>query len=191
MPEPSPAISRPDLPGPDPDTSPGRQGDFDRVYAEHFPFVWRTLRALGVREAELDDAAQDVFLVVHRRLGDFEGRASIRTWIFSIAEHVAFNHRRTVRRKMAPLTGLEDLGSFDPGPSPTASNPEIAQFLERFLTGLDHNQRALFVLVIVEEMSVPQVAEVLRVPLNTAYSRIRAIKQLFRQAMLAYQESPP
>src|SRR5262245_56928203 len=77
---------------------PERALDFQGVYAEEFAFVWRSLRALGVRPDLLDDAAQDAFLVVHRRLGEFEGRSTLRTWLFSIVEHVAFNYRRAVRR---------------------------------------------------------------------------------------------
>src|SRR5687768_12204599 len=76
-----------------------RRHDFDEVYAENFPFVWRCLRALGVPQALLDDATQDVFVVVHRQLDAFEGRSSVRTWLYGIARKVAFNHRRRQQRK--------------------------------------------------------------------------------------------
>jgi RNA polymerase sigma-70 factor (ECF subfamily) len=169
-----------------------RQSQFERIYEAHFPFVWRALGALGVRGPALDDAAQDVFLVVHRRLSEFQGRSSLRTWIFAIVEHVAFNHRRAERRKQAPLTTLDDAQmSDDPGPFEHAQDQEIADFLEHFLSGLRTEQRILFVLVLVEQMSAPEVAEVLGVPLNTAYTRIRAIKQAFRKAAQARQERTP
>ncbi len=72
---------------------------FDAVYAEHFSFVWRNLRRLGVRESHLDDASQEVWVVVHRRLPSFEGRSSLRTWLVGIAVRVASDHRRWRRRK--------------------------------------------------------------------------------------------
>jgi RNA polymerase sigma-70 factor (ECF subfamily) len=139
-----------------------------------------------------DDAAQDVFLVVHRRLGEFQGRSSLRTWIFAIVEHVAFNHRRADRRKRAPLVRLDEAQSSDePGPFERAQHREIAEFLEHFLDGLRAEQRLLFVLVLVEQMSAPEVAEVLGIALNTAYTRIRAVKQAFRKAAAARQERKP
>ena len=165
------------------------QSQFERVYQEQFPFVWRSLGALGVTGPTRDDAAQDVFLVVHRRLGEFQGRSSLRTWIFAIVEHVAFNHRRADRRKHAPLVRLDEAhSSEEPGPFERAQDREIAEFLEHFLDGLRAEQRLLFVLVLVEQMSAPEVAEVLGIPLNTAYTRIRAVKQAFRKAAAARQE---
>ena len=72
--------------------------DFAAVYREYFPFVWRMARRLGVAPHALDDVCQDVFVVVHRRLGDFEGRSSLKSWIFGIVHNVALVHRRKLRR---------------------------------------------------------------------------------------------
>src|SRR4051812_40957718 len=66
--------------------------DFETVYEEHFDLVWRTLERLGVASSAVDDALQDVFLVVHRRLGGFEGRSSLRTWIFGITLRIASDY---------------------------------------------------------------------------------------------------
>src|SRR5512142_2005157 len=78
------------------DALPGEQAPvppFDRVYEEHFDLVWRALRRHGVRPPELDDAIQEVFVVVHDRLPTFEGRSTLRTWIYGIARRVARDHR--------------------------------------------------------------------------------------------------
>jgi RNA polymerase sigma-70 factor (ECF subfamily) len=66
-----------------------KKPSFDEVYAENFAFVWRVLRTFGLSEAQIEDAVQDVFFVVHRRLPDWEGRAAITTWLFAIARRVA------------------------------------------------------------------------------------------------------
>src|SRR5687767_10181926 len=87
---------------------------FERVYAEHFRGIWRTLRRLGVTDAQLDDAAQDVFVVVHRRLAAFDGR-SLRGWLFAIAVRVASDYRRGVRRRRT--MPLHDAVT-DPAPDP-------------------------------------------------------------------------
>ena len=73
---------------------PIRRASLEEVFREHHTYVWRSLRRLGLSEAEVDDAVQDVFLVVHERLPEFEFRASLRTWLFRIAMNVAMSHRR-------------------------------------------------------------------------------------------------
>src|SRR5262245_19722044 len=75
---------------------------FKEVYDEHFRFVWRSLRRLGVPESDVADAVQDVFIVVHRRLGEFEGRSKVTTWLYGICYRVAHDRRRLahVRRRV-------------------------------------------------------------------------------------------
>src|SRR5512146_2914504 len=95
---------------------------FEEVYEEHFAFVWRNLRRLGVTEAGLRDAAQDVFVVVHRRMHEFAGRGSVQAWLYSILRRVAADHRRRARRKdildAEPLDTVVDSG--EPGPESRA-----------------------------------------------------------------------
>ena len=86
---------------------PAAPPSFDQVYDEQFPFVWRCLRGLGVAPAALDDAAQDVFVAVHRQLPGFRAESQLRTWIYGITRHIAANHRRRDRRKAAPLAALD------------------------------------------------------------------------------------
>jgi RNA polymerase sigma-70 factor (ECF subfamily) len=156
--------------------------DFDALYAEHFPFVWRCLMGHGVAESALDDAAQEVFLVVHRRLAGFRGESAIRTWLYGIVRNVATNHRRSVRRRAtAPLD--ERLPSAKPGPDANAEDAEAAAFVARFVAALDDKKRDVFVLALVEELAVPEVAEMLGIPLNTAYTRLRAVRAEFRRAL--------
>jgi len=166
--------------------------DFEGIYTEQFAFVWRSLRALGVRPELLDDATQDVFLVVYRRVAGFEGRSSLRTWLFSIVEHVAFNYRRAQRRKAAPLQPIDPAHASDaPDPLEHATGSEAARFVERFLESLDDGKRAVFALALIEELPAPEVAQVLGIPVNTVYSRVRTVRQAFRDAAAAYQESKP
>ena len=82
------AFASPHLDAHVPNTS---ETSFRGVYTEHFPFVWRCLRGLGVAEAALDDVAQEVFLIVHRRLAEFRGDASLRTWLYAIVRNVAID----------------------------------------------------------------------------------------------------
>lgn len=158
---------------------------FDVVYVQEFPFVWRSLRGLGVRDGDLDDAAQEVFLTVHRRLSTFRGESAIRTWLFGIVRNVAFKHRRRLARKPtsseAPATE-----PLQPGPSPfeRAQDNEAAAFVQRFLAQLNDKKREIFVLAVLEEMNMVDVAAALSIPVNTAYTRLRSARADFQKALV-------
>ncbi|HEX7668135.1 MAG TPA: sigma-70 family RNA polymerase sigma factor [Polyangiaceae bacterium] len=162
---------------------------FDSTYAEYFPFVWRSLRALGVAPHALDDAAQDVFVVVHRQLSSFAGQSTLRTWLFGIVRNVASNHRRA-RARMGDTTVREDLRATGQGPEDSARDRQAADFIRRFLDSLDDRKREVFVLCLLEELSVPEAAEALGIPLNTAYTRLRRVRAEFRRALLEQRENP-
>jgi RNA polymerase sigma-70 factor, ECF subfamily len=157
---------------------------FDTVYAEHFAFVWRTLRRFGVRESHLDDAAQETWVVVHRRLASFEGRSSLRTWLVGIAVRVASDHRRWRRRKDPHDPMPDDPPFAAPGVSPegAAERAQAARLLDALLDTIPEERRAVFVLTELEGMSAPEVSEALGVPLNTVYSRLRVARSEFETA---------
>jgi RNA polymerase sigma-70 factor (ECF subfamily) len=131
----------------------------------------------------LDDAAQDVFLIVHRRLGEFEGRSTVRTWLFGIVRNVASNRRRGMARNPSRPPATVESAAVEPGPHEVAQDGEAADFVRTFLSTLDAAKRDLFVLAVLEEMSVPDVAEALSIPLNTAYTRLRRVRAEFRRAL--------
>jgi len=165
---------------------------FEEVYDEHAEFVWRSLRRLGVPEASVDDALQDAFVVVHRRLGEFEGKSSVRTWLFSIVLRVARNQRRSLRRH-APELALaseanDELPSPDVrGPEGRAEDAEAVRTLYALLDQLDEDKREVFVLADLEEMTAPEIAAALSLNVNTVYARIRAARLAFEQAVARHR----
>jgi RNA polymerase sigma-70 factor (ECF subfamily) len=156
---------------------------FLEVYGEQIGFVWRCLRALGVRDAALDDAAQEVFVIVHRRLPEFRGDASLRSWLYGIVRNVAANQRRSQRRKGVGESLEVELEDPSASPLDRLTQREDAAFVRRFVAGLGEKWRDLFVLALIEEISVPEIAEVLGIPLNTAYTRLRKVRLEFQQAL--------
>lgn len=156
---------------------------FDDVYAAHAGFVWRVLRALGVAESVVEDAVQDVFVVVHRRLGEWEGRAALTTWLFAIARRVASGYRRKTARPGAPLEA-ELARVAGPGdPFAAVSRWQAARVVAEILDSLDDDQRLVFALVELEQLAVPEVARMLDIKLNTAYSRLRLARVAFEAAV--------
>ncbi len=160
---------------------------FDDVYDEHFSFVWRSLRRLGVAERGLDDAAQEVFLTVHRRLRDFEGRSSVRTWLFGIAVNVARHARRSEHRRRTDELpeSLPDPGGSTPHDD--ASKAEAVKILHELLDQLDDEKRTCFVLIELEQLSAPDVAASLGLSVNTVYSRLRSARREFEQALARHR----
>jgi RNA polymerase sigma-70 factor (ECF subfamily) len=164
---------------------------FEDVYDQHFELVWRGLRAQGLEGAALDDAVQDVFLTVHRRLPTFEHRSELTTWLYGIVRHVGFNHLRRHRRKGGGVELPPTLASSQPGPEQVASDHEALRFLQGFLTGLDEAKRQVFLLCEVEQLPAPEVSRALGVKLNTVYSRLRAARREFSRAVAARKGETP
>ena len=161
---------------------------FDDVYETHFSFVWRSAKRLGMSEASIDDAVQEVFVVVHRRLADFEQRSSLRTWLFGITLRVVRDHRRAARRRdPGPPVDPDTLCTTRGGPAENAEQQEAVRLLHALLDELDDERREVFVMSELEQMVMPEIAEALGINVNTAYARLRAARQEFEQALARHR----
>ena len=159
------------------------------VYEELFPFVWRLVRRFGVPDAALDDVCQEVFVVVHNRLVEFEGRSSLKTWVYGIANNVTLTYLRGARRKAVHHSAVDPETVVDsaPGPLDAASASEAVGIAYSLLAQLADDKRTILVLVDVEELTVPEAAEVLDVNVNTAYARLRAARSELAAAVARFQ----
>ena len=157
--------------------------DWSALYDEHFDFVWRSLRRLGVPDSSLDDVAQEVFVLAFRRREAFAGRSSRKTWLFGIAWHKAREFSRHARRHPeSELTDM-DLPATLANQEDALERREALRFLYLVLGELAPERRAVLVMAEVEEMPAPEIAQILGVPLNTAYSRIRLARRDFEAAV--------
>jgi RNA polymerase sigma-70 factor (ECF subfamily) len=166
-----------------------RLPEFKRIYEEHLPFMWRAARHLGVAASAIEDVLQDVFIVVHRRLREFEGRSSMRTWMYGILLHVVRNHRRSLRRRGAePMPSLDEIAvAHSGGPHEAAETAEAMRTVQALLEELDDPRREVFVLVELEELSVPEIADMLGEKPNTIYGRLRVARRDFDDALRRHQ----
>lgn len=145
---------------------------FAQTYEQYYDGVRRTLRCLGVPAASLDDAVQEVFLVVHRRIAAAHQAPAPREWIYAVARRVAWRHHRTDARAQRRST----LG--DPPIEPLSAelalaHAEAEDFMIAFLSTLDDDQRAVFVLAELEELTAKEVAAIVHASPNTVASRLR------------------
>lgn len=150
------------------------------VFRAEAGFVLRVLRRLGVPDADLEDAGQDVFVIVHRKLATFDHRSSLRAWLFGIANRVAL-----ARRRLAYFRHEQARGDLDPiadgaEQSDQSTRLDARALLVRALDKLDDDKRAAFVLYELEGFSMPEVSAAVGCPVQTAYSRVRVARQTVR-----------
>jgi RNA polymerase sigma-70 factor (ECF subfamily) len=157
--------------------------DFAALYREHFGFVWRCVRVLGVPAEQQDDVCQEVFVVAHRRLPEFRADSGLRTWLYGILRNVAANARRSRRRRGNEVPLVGEWPSSAAGPIENVEAREAAEFVEHFLARVGEKKREVFVLALLEGMTIPEVAEALGIPLNTAYTRLRGVRLDFQRAL--------
>lgn len=140
------------------------------VYRAHHRFVWRSVVRLGVPDERVADAVHDVFVVVARRLHEYEGRASIRTWLFAIALRVAQGIRRDRAREFRRRERFEREPQL---PSDPHARADAARTLRDLLQQLDEDKRAVFIMSELEGMTAPEISAVVGCKVNTVYSRLR------------------
>ena len=155
---------------------------FEEIYRAHFAFVWRSLRRLGIREEDAADVAQEVFIVVHRKLPEFAGRSKVTTWLYGVCFRVASERRRARPRAELGAQEAAALVGRPADPATTAERNEGLAMLERVLDRIPDDQRAVFCLFELEGMTGEEIAEALEIPLGTAYSRLRLARAAFSAA---------
>ncbi|WP_437336626.1 RNA polymerase sigma factor [Sorangium sp. So ce394] len=164
--------------------------DFVKVYRKLFPLVGRTVRRLGVDASSHEDVCQEVFVVVHRRLPEFRGRSSLKTWVFGIVANVVQAHRRSLRRQSPAHRGTGEIvdpeqlaGPSDLSPDEAMTRAETARVAHDLLASLDEEKRVVLLLADLEEMPAAEIAQEIGVNINTVYARLRAARQAFSDAV--------
>ena len=158
--------------------------DAATLFKRHAQFVARFLVRQGVKESDLDDLVQEVFLTAHRRGGFVPGPAKPTTWLAEIAVRVASTARRTKRRRPEEPDGdaVEAAVSSGSSPARAAEATESLSRVERALDQLDEEKRTVFVLFELEGEPCDAIAAALDVPVGTVYSRLHAARRKFRAA---------
>jgi len=156
-------------------------GRLDALIAEHLDFVWRSLRRLGVAASATDDATQQVWLVLARKLPEIvEGQE--RAFLFGTAMRIASDARRRAAKRRE-VSGLEHVSVVDPNPTALdlLARRQARTLLDHALDALPEDLRVVFVLYELEEQTAAQIAGLLDIPLGTVASRLRRARAEFEQ----------
>jgi RNA polymerase sigma-70 factor, ECF subfamily len=166
---------------------------FSEVYRRYFDFVWSSTRHLGVPSEGIDDVVQEVFIVIHAKLHTLQQPDSLRSWIYGVVRRTVSGYRRSHKSKGvgAQLDLLEEAsGPAYSTPLEAAEQSAQMELLNSLLGELDEAKREIFILAELEELTMPEIAEALEIPVNTAYSRLRAARLAF-EAGLARRAARP
>jgi RNA polymerase sigma-70 factor, ECF subfamily len=164
--------------------------ELEALSAKHFAFVWRMLLHFGVPETQAEDAAQDVFVVVHRRLADWDRSISARSWLYGICRRVAADHRRARARHDRKLQALP-APPDEPALDGRAADRQLLATLEQALAELEPGLRDAYVMAELEGMSGREIAEATGVNPNTVASRLRKARKLIGEALAKLRDTNP
>ncbi|HMA94736.1 MAG TPA: sigma-70 family RNA polymerase sigma factor [Polyangiaceae bacterium] len=172
----------------------GEMSGFPEIYRKYFNFVWSCTRRFGIPENEVEDVVQEIFVVIHARLQTLERSEALRSWIYGIIRRTASTYRRNKRVRAAHAEALraEPEVTYPQMPSPLdlAEQTDQVRLLWSLIEQLDPPKREAFVLAELDEMTVPEIAAAINVPLNTVYSRIRVARQELEQALAKHETQP-
>ena len=179
--------------------APARRPEFRALFDGECGYVWHTLRRLGVHERDLEDVTHDVFVTVHKKLGDYDPTRPLKPWLFGIAYRVASDYRRLARHRREVVTSMSSSeGGFEPADERPAADERYESAQSRALVtealgALEIDRRAVFVMHELDGHAMPEIARVLSIPLNTAYSRLRLAREQFAvvvRRLLAQKAAP-
>jgi RNA polymerase sigma-70 factor (ECF subfamily) len=159
----------------------GDEAEFRALFDGELSYVLNTLRRLGVREADLPDQTQEVFMVVHALMEDYDRARPLRPWLFGIANRTAAAYRRLARNARELPTDLEARAISDDAPlaDEQLARAQARDVAVRALDRIDLPRRSVFILSEIDGVAMPEIARTLDIPLNTAYSRLRLAREEF------------
>ncbi len=178
----------------DDDATSAVSATFEQVYRTHFGFVWRALNRMRVRDADLLDLAQNVFIIVHRQLPGFEARSELSTWLYSICRLVVRDYLRSARVRFEVLVDEREIaqrGELSDGMMHRLDSRDLSQLLPSILDKIPEKLREIFVMFELDELSGTEIARLLNIPLGTVRSRLRLARAAFQREVSSLMDQEP
>lgn len=167
---------------PEPAPAPAPAPVFREIFERELTFVYNSLRRLGIRDAELPDATQEVFATVAGVLGDYDASRPLRPWLFGIAYRVGMRYLDVAHRRREVPSEIPEAPDSSPGAEAVIERKETRDLAREALSKVEPSRRAVLILNHFEGLSVPEIASTLNIPVNTAYSRLNRARQEFSEA---------
>lgn len=162
---------------------PAEPPDFRTIFERESSYVWNSLRRLGVPESDLEDLTHDVLLTVHRRLADYDTSRPLRPWLFGISVRTASRFRQLARHRREVMDDRVEAADERPAADSLIESRQASELVIDALGALDLDRKAVLVMHDIDGSAMPEIAAVLGIPLNTAYSRLRLARVDFKRAV--------
>lgn len=171
-----------------PEETPLSAPTFRALFEAEFSYVFHTLRRLGVRDADLEDLTHDVFVTVYRSLPEYDPKRPLRPWLFGMAYRFASDYRRLARhrREVVDDRRIEPVDA-SPSADERLATEQARRLVIDALDAVDLDRRAVLVLHDIDGHTMPEIAQALAIPVNTAYSRLRLAREQFRASVQRIQ----
>ncbi|HEX8790218.1 MAG TPA: sigma-70 family RNA polymerase sigma factor [Polyangiaceae bacterium] len=165
--------------------------DLRELFTMHAPYVWNSLRRLGVLASDLEDLTHDVFVQVQRHLGEYDASRPLRPWLFGFAFRIASQYWRRAHRRRERSADAAVARAVDPSalPDQRLAAEQDRQLVLSALEAIDLDRRAVFVLYEIDGVPMAEIARLLGIPVNTAYSRLRVARTEFAAAVRRLRRS--
>lgn len=160
---------------------------FHAMFDEQFPYVWTSLRRLGIATRDLEDITHEVFIQVYRQMDRYDPTRSIKPWLFAFAFRFASDYRRLARHKVELSDESDNVSSPLAGAEELLVQKETRQLVMQALEKIDIDRRAVFILYELDGSPMNEIAVALDVPRNTLYSRLRVAREEFKEAFRRLQ----
>jgi RNA polymerase sigma-70 factor (ECF subfamily) len=173
------------------DAAPAGPLDLRELFTMHAPYVWNSLRRLGVLPSDLEDLTHDVFVQVQRHLGEYDASRPLRPWLFGFAFRIASQYWRKAHRRRERSADAAAARAVDPSalPDQRLAAEQDRQLVLSALEAIDLDRRAVFVLYEIDGAPMAEIARLLGIPVNTAYSRLRVARTEFAAAVRRLRRS--
>lgn len=178
----TPSLTSPDRLAPLPGEAPTLP-TFRQVFDAQHSYVFHSLRRLGVHERDLEDLTHDVFLVVHRKLVDYDPARPFKPWLLGICARVASDYRKLARHRREQMLGAPEVADHAPSLDAQLAAGDAQALVIAALDAVEDERRVLLVMVDLDEAPVTEAARALSIPLNTAYSRLRLARKELEAAV--------
>ncbi len=153
------------------------------LFAEHCDYVWNALRRLGVRHEDLEDLTHDTFVAVYKQWSGYDSSRPLRPWLFGFALRVASDHRRLARHRFEASPADHEPHDDAPNAAELLLQKERETLAHTALAAVELSRRAVFILHELDGSTVPEIAAAFRIPVATAYSRLRLAREDFAAAV--------
>ena len=166
--------------------------DLTNAFRDHGRFLAKSILKLTGDGPHVEDILQETFIIAHRKQSSFEGKSNLRTWLYGIASNLCLHHRRGLARELNALEkAAQEPADTPTGPERAVEAAQNRTLVHEAMQAIPFKQREVFMLYEIDGMDGPSIAQLLEIPLNTVWSRLRLARETFAKEVRRRRAGEP